>query len=229
MATSFDSTLSSLGIKRSAATTANSATSGLGKTSLGQGDFIALMTAQMKNQDPFEPVDNTQMVAQMAQFSSLSGISEMSSTLKSISEKLGATSTGDALAYVGKTVLTEGKTAYPRTSGGFAGAVELDGAATAVNLTISNANGETLKTVNLGAQAAGTVSYDWDGSTDSGEAAGDGPFTVTANARADNKGVTSRTLVWAPVTSVSMPTGADPVLTLPGIGQVKPSAVRSIA
>ncbi len=41
---------------------------------MGQSDFLALMIAQMKNQDPFAPVDNTQMVAQMAQFSSLAGI-----------------------------------------------------------------------------------------------------------------------------------------------------------
>ena len=112
MAASFDNTLSGLGITRYGAGSATSAaTSGSGKglEQMDQSDFIALMIAQMKNQDPFEPVDNSQMVAQMAQFSSLAGISEMSSTLKSIAEKLGGTSSNDALAYVGKTVLTEGR------------------------------------------------------------------------------------------------------------------------
>ena len=56
------------------------------------------MTAQLKNQDPFEPVDNTQMVAQMAQFSSLAGISEMNTTLKAIADKLGGTTTADAMS-----------------------------------------------------------------------------------------------------------------------------------
>lgn len=228
MATSFDSTLAGLGIKRSAqANQANVAATAT--EALTQGDFIALMTAQMKNQDPFEPVDNTQMVAQMAQFSSLAGISEMGSTLKAIAEKLGSTTTSDALAYVGKTVLTEGSVAYPRTNGGFAGAVELDGDASAVNLTIADANGQVLKTVNLGAHARGSVGFDWDGSTASGTPAGDGPFTITANARAGAATVSSRTLVWAPVTSVSMPTGGEPVLSLLGIGNVSPAAVRSIA
>ncbi|URW75540.1 flagellar hook assembly protein FlgD [Sphingomonas donggukensis] len=228
MATSFDSTLASLGISRTNPT-ATAAASSKGVGQMDQSDFIALMTAQMKNQDPFDPVDNTQMVAQMAQFSSLAGISEMSSTLKAISEKLGATSSSDALSFVGKTALSEGSVAYPRTSGGFAGAIELDGAATAVNVTISNANGEVLKSVNLGAHAAGTVNYDWDGTTDSGTPAGDGPFTVTANARDGGKTVGSRTLVWAPVTSVSLPAGSEPVLNLAGIGAVKASAVRSFA
>lgn len=61
--------------------------------SLGQADFIRLMTTQMKMQDPLEPVDNKEMIAQMAQFSSLSGISEINVTLKAISAQLAQVST----------------------------------------------------------------------------------------------------------------------------------------
>ena len=57
---------------------------------LGQADFIRLMTTQMKLQDPTDPVDNKEMIAQMAQFSSLSGIETMNQTLKSISVQLDA-------------------------------------------------------------------------------------------------------------------------------------------
>ena len=226
MATSFDTTLANLGIKRATTTVKSTSKDASEMTS---GDFIKLMTAQMKNQDPFEPMDNSQMVAQMAQFSSLSNQTEMSSTLKAIATKLGAGTTSDALAYVGKTVLTEGKTAYPREAGGFAGAVELDGAATAVSLTIANANGEVLRTVNLGAHPAGSVSFDWDGTDNSGAPVTGGPFTISANAKDGAKSVASRTLVWAPVTSVSMPAGKDPVLSVLGVGSIGPTAVRSIA
>ena len=59
-----------------------------GYSSLGQSDFLKLLTVQMQQQDPFNPVDNTQMLAQMAQFSSLAGISEMGGTLTSIADKL---------------------------------------------------------------------------------------------------------------------------------------------
>jgi len=55
---------------------------------LGQADFIKLMTTQMKLQDPLEPVDNKEMIAQMAQFSSLSGIENINNTLKAISTQL---------------------------------------------------------------------------------------------------------------------------------------------
>ena len=59
-----------------------------GTATLGQSDFLKLMTAQLSLQDPFDPVDNKEMVAQMAQFSSLSGISEMNATLKTIAARL---------------------------------------------------------------------------------------------------------------------------------------------
>ena len=59
-------------------------------SSLGQADFVRLLTVQMQQQDPFDPVDNKDMLAQMAQFSSLAGIDDVNSTLKQISAKLDA-------------------------------------------------------------------------------------------------------------------------------------------
>lgn len=59
-----------------------------GRATLDQSDFLKLMTSQMAMQDPFDPVDNKEMIAQMAQFSSLSGINEMAATLKTIAAKL---------------------------------------------------------------------------------------------------------------------------------------------
>ena len=61
-----------------------------GQATLGQSDFLKLMTTQLSLQDPFDPVDNKEMIAQMAQFSSLSGINEMSATLKTIAARLDA-------------------------------------------------------------------------------------------------------------------------------------------
>ncbi|WP_315443523.1 flagellar hook assembly protein FlgD [Sphingomonas alpina] len=223
---SFDTTLNNLGINRTTNSKANNAAAS--SPTLGQSDFLKLMTAQLKNQDPFSPVDNTQMVAQMAQFSSVAGISEMNTTLKAISDKLAGTSKSDALAFVGRTVLTEGNVAFGRTAGGIAGAVELDGDATNVNVSIQDANGQVLKTLQLGAQSKGTVNYDWDGKTEAGVDAGAGPFKVVVSAAKDNVAVTSRSLVWAPVAAVSMPSSGNPILTLPGIGQVPITAVRQI-
>jgi flagellar basal-body rod modification protein FlgD len=226
MASSFDSTLAGLGITRPTTGPSVGAAASASPT-LGQADFLKLMTAQLKNQDPFEPVDNTQMVAQMAQFSSLAGITEMSTTLKAISDKLGATTASDAMAYIGRTVLTEGGVAYGRTAGGIAGAVELGAAASAVTVTISGADGQILHSRSLGAQAAGTVNFDWDGKDLGGADAGAGPFTVAVAAQNAGKAIAATPLVWAPVESVSTAAG-QPVLTLPGIGQVPVTAVRRV-
>jgi flagellar basal-body rod modification protein FlgD len=221
----FDGTLANLGIKRtSTSTTAASSAS----TTLGQADFLKLMTAQMQNQDPFDPVDNTQMVAQMAQFSSLAGISEMSGTLKGIADKLGTTSVADASSYIGKTVLTAGDTAYGRTGGGIAGAVELSGAASDVKVTIEGPDGQVLNRLALGNQPAGTVAYDWDGKTAAGADAGPGPFRVTVTAQNKGASVASTGLVWAPVQSVSVPAKGSPTLNVAGIGTVATTAIRQI-
>jgi flagellar basal-body rod modification protein FlgD len=69
---------------------ATAAQKGGGLGSLGQDDFLKLMTEQLKHQDPFAPVDNQQMLAQMAEFSSLAGTTEMGETLKDIAKKLDA-------------------------------------------------------------------------------------------------------------------------------------------
>ncbi len=227
--TTFDSTLSQLGIARSGGTTGTSATTATkNKSTMDQSDFLKLMTTQLKNQDPFSPVDNTQMVAQMAQFSSVAGISEMNKTLSSIMTKLNGTTTSDALSYVGKTVLTEGGTAFPRTSGGIAGAVELGAAASDVTVTIADKNGAVLKTLTMANKPAGTSTFDWDGITDDGQTAGAGPYKVTLSALNNGVAVSAKPLVWAPVESVSLPSGGTPVLSVTGLGQVALSAVRSV-
>jgi len=222
--TDFATTLAGLGVR----TAAGAQTTTANKTgTLGQADFLKLMTAQMKNQDPFNPTDNTQMIAQMAQFSSVAGIAEMNTTMKAIAARLNGTSATDAAGFIGKTVLTPGTVAWPRTGGGLAGAVELDEAATAATVTIADATGNVVRTLDLGAQAAGTATYSWDGTDSAGARVEGGPFTVTVQAANAGTTVGSRGLVWAPVESVSL-TGSEPVLSVAGLGAVPLSAVRSV-
>ena len=124
--------------------------------------------------------------------------------------------------------LTAGNVAYGRSSGGIQGAVQLGADASDVTVAISDANGNLLKTMSLGAQSKGTVSFDWDGTTDAGIAAGSGPFTVNTYAADNGATVSSQALVWAPVAAVSMPSGGEAQLTLPGIGQVPVSDVVEV-
>lgn len=205
------------------------ATATTGKSTLGQKDFVRLMTAQLQYQDPFNPQDNTQMVAQMATFSQVAGISEMSSTLAGIANRLGTTTSSEAMSFVGRTVLTEGKTAYERTSGGIMGGVELANSATDVSVTITDKNGLTVKDIQLGKQEAGTVDFTWDGKDGEGNKVENGPYTVTVEAANGSTIVEARPLVWAPVETVSLSAGSEPVLNVTGLGKVDPAAVRKVA
>ena len=72
-----------------AATTGNQTGTKTGMAALGSNDFLRLMTVQLQQQDPFNPMDQTQMLAQMAQFSSLAANAESGETLKEIASKLG--------------------------------------------------------------------------------------------------------------------------------------------
>ena len=226
MATSFDTTLQNLGINRTNA--GAQVKTAAQADALTQADFIKLLTAQLKNQDPTDPIDATQQLTQLAQFSSVAGISEINSTLKAIQDKLGAGTTSDALSYVGRNVLTPGDTAYPRTEGGLTGAVELGSDATDVRIAIQGPNGELLQTLSLGAQPKGTATFDWDGLTAKGEPAGPGPFKISAVANKNGATVATTPLVWAPVTSVSLPASGPPILTVPGIGQIPTTQVRQV-
>lgn len=227
--TSFDDTLSKLGISRTGVAGTPKVQTAEEANSLGQDSFLKLLTEQLKNQDPFDPVKNENMVAQMAQFSSVAGISEMNKTLKGMSSALTASNTAQAISYVGKTVLIEGDTAYPNTDGSLNAVLPLESAADDVSVTISDSAGNLIRTLNYGSQNAGDLKIDWDGKTDSGGAAPAGPYIIKASVKRDGTSVASPVNVWAPVTSVSLGSNGDtPMLNLAGLGQKPLSAVREV-
>lgn len=90
---------SSVGLRSSGAETVNKDNS-----SLGQADFLTLLTTQLKNQDPLSPLDNAAFVAQLAQFSTVSGITEMNSSLTAMARLAGNDARSAAPQWVGRTV-----------------------------------------------------------------------------------------------------------------------------
>lgn len=225
----FDTAIAGLGIPRSGNANAPVVKTQPEAEKLDQGAFLSLLTAQLKNQDPFEPVKNEDLVAQLATFSSSTGIAEINTTLKSLVGRLDSQSGTQALAYVGKTVQVAGDTAYPQTGGGFDAAVDLDAPASDVQVTISDASGNVLRTLSLGQKKAGAAEFSWDGKTETGEDAGAGPFKVAATALTEGTGKAVPVLVWAPVTSVTVPPdGSGALLNIAGLGQKPITAVRQI-
>ncbi|SFS12801.1 flagellar hook assembly protein FlgD [Sphingomonas jatrophae] len=196
------------------------------KSSLGQEDFLKLMTTQLKTQDPFDPVDNSQMVAQMAQFSSVAGIAEMNQSLKSIVDTIGGSRIGDAAGWIGKGALVPSDTAGALGDGSYRGEVTLDKAATGVTLSLVDANGAVQHSENLGAQPSGTVQFQWDGKDAQGKAVA-GPLKVVVNATATEGKVTPAIATWTGVTGVQSPASGATKLVTP-IGTFDPADVQRL-
>ena len=129
--------------------------------SLGQEDFLKLMTTQLQNQDPFSPMENGDFIAQMAQFSTVTGITEMSESLKSLSGQLGEFRIATASSMLGNSVLVPGNKARPDANGEIHGVVDLPTSSTNVGLTITNNKGEIVHTIELGSQNKGLVGFSW--------------------------------------------------------------------
>ena len=133
------------------------------KDQLGQEDFLKLMTTQLQNQDPFAPMENGEFIAQMAQFSTVTGITSMDESLKNVAAKLGETRIATAANMLGHSVLVPGKIARADDDGSINGVIDLPSAATNVNVVFKSQNGEILDTINLGNQSSGLVGFAWHG------------------------------------------------------------------
>ena len=131
------------------------------KETLGQSDFLKLMTTQLQNQDPFAPMENAEFIAQMAQFSTVTGITEMGTELKGIAEQLGEFRIATAANLLGNSVMIPGNYARPDAQGEIHGMLDLPSASGVTNLTFSNTAGDVLHHMELGPQAAGLVGFAW--------------------------------------------------------------------
>ena len=133
------------------------------KDQLGQEDFLKLMTTQLQNQDPFAPMENGEFIAQMAQFSTVTGITSMDESLKNVAAKLGETRIATAANMLGHSVLVPGKIARADVDGSVNGVIDLPSASTNVNVVFKSQNGEIIDTINLGNQSSGLVGFAWHG------------------------------------------------------------------
>lgn len=198
------------------------------RSKLGQEDFLELMTTQLQNQDPFEPMENGDFLAQIAQFSTVSGIQDLQGSFESLSQSLVSNQALQAAGLVGRSVLAPTGIAALEQGGAVKGVVELPASSTDVNVTITDAGGQTIRTVELGGQAAGNAHFQWDGLTDNGSYANPGTYFISANADYDGSNTAVETLISSPVESVTLGNSGGLLLDLKGIGQLDFTEVRQI-
>jgi flagellar basal-body rod modification protein FlgD len=130
--------------------------------SLGQQDFLTLLTAQLKNQDPLKPLENTEFLGQMAQFSTVAGVDRLNETLGGYGAGLRDMRIAMASNMLGHSVLVPGPVARPDAEGAIRGAVDLPEAVDSLVVTYADARtGAILHAQTLGAQPAGLTGFEW--------------------------------------------------------------------
>jgi flagellar basal-body rod modification protein FlgD len=180
-----------------------------------QSTFLTLLVTQLQNQDPTNPMDSSQLTSQLAEINTVSGIAQLNQTLTSLQTQLTQNQQVSASTLLGKTVFAPGSNVQvssgtPSTSG-----VNLSGAATDLTLTIKDKNGNTVRTIDEGAQPAGLSVNAWDGKDSNGNVVPDGTYTISATAAsATSTAVTATTITLNTVTSVIQQPDGSVGLTL---------------
>lgn len=196
---------------------------------LGQEEFLELMLAQLRNQNPLKPMENGEFLGQMAQFGTVSGIQDLQASFNQLADALQSNQALQASALVGRSVLTPGGRGVLEQGGEVAGVVDLPASTTALTINVKDNTGQLVRRLEMGPQAAGTVQFKWDGMTDDGQAAPPGVYQVSADAVLDGTVTAVETRVAAKVESVSIGRGGQGVvLNVAGLGAVPLSEITQI-
>ena len=202
-----------------------------GSSALGKDAFLQLLVTQLKNQNPLDPQDNTAFVAQLAQFSSLEGITTLNDTVNSLSGGLQSSQALQASSLVGRSVIVQTNEAYvdPASGKPFNGTVVVKDADSKPVITITDADGEVVRTLEMGSQKAGNADFTWDGKDDDGVLLDKGSYTFTASSKNDTGTTALTTNLPATVNSVTLSkTGGEIMLNLAGLGSIGMSKVQTI-
>ncbi|MBY8959431.1 MULTISPECIES: flagellar hook assembly protein FlgD [unclassified Pseudomonas] len=209
------------------ASATNSATGG---KALGKDAFLQLLVTQLKNQNPLDPQDNSAFVAQLAQFSSLEGITTLNSTVSSLAGNYSSSQALQASSLVGRNVIVQTNTVQlDDPSKGMTGSVTVPSSIAGGTVSITDSSGTVVRTIDLGSRAAGSASFTWDGKDKDGNLVKTGTYTVKANASINGTATDMATYLPATVNSVTISqTGGELMLNLSGKGTVALSKVQTI-
>lgn len=214
----------------------NSALSNSGSTSasgsvggLTMNDFLTLMTAQLQNQDPLDPTDANEFLSQLSELSTVEGISQLNSTLTSLSGSMLSSQALSSAALVGQNILAAASSANYVAGSPLNGAVQLPTGATATTVTISDQSGNVVQQMALPVSSSGYAPFSWNGVTTSGVSAPTGTYNVSATAVVGGQSQSATTLLTGTVSSVTLSSSGSGVeLNTSQLGPVALSSVQQI-
>lgn len=198
------------------------------KNEMGQEDFLDLMVAQLRNQDPMKPMEDGEFLTQMAQFSTSTGIQELKDSFKSFSESMQSGQTMQAASLVGRSVLAPTGVGRLEEGGSLSGSIDLPESSSDVEVRIFNQSGELVRSMGLGQQAAGSVPFKWEGQDDQGQPVAAGDYLIEASADTGDGGKAVETLIATEVENVTLNRSGGLLLGLNGGKTLELSEVRQI-
>lgn len=197
-----------------------------GSTQETKDRFLSMLVAQMRNQDPLNPLDNAQVTSQMAQLSTVEGIENMNRTLQALADNLGTDQLAQAANLIGHNVLVPGNTVSLNDGAGVFG-INLENSTDVVRISIFDQAGQLVSTVNTGVLPAGEHLFDWDGLSDTGMAMPEGNYRFEATTGSGKDLVAVQTLSSGRVEGVAR--GDDGIeLNVRGLGKTAYADVRQI-
>ena len=194
---------------------------------LGKNEFLNLLVAQLNNQNPLEPQGNGEFIAQLAQFSQVEGIEKLNTSMGSLLSGYQSSQALQASSLVGSKVIIPTDKAVVDTSESFKASMVLPTSSSNVYVNVYNNAGTAVSRINMGEQAAGNVSFIWDGKDASGNLLPPGTYKFEAQATYEGETEALNTMLPANVDSVVLG-GSELMLNLAGLGSVPLSQVQVI-
>jgi flagellar basal-body rod modification protein FlgD len=171
---------------------------------LTQADFFALLTQELSNQDPTEPVDNNEMISQMTAFSTTDGVQQLNDSFTDFASSMTSSQALQASSLVGRSVLVEDNVFGMNEGEQVKGKIVTDTAASNVNIYVENIAGEIIQTVAVGNVSAGGSTFTWDGQTSNGEAAPAGAYRYRIAGLVDGQASELQAMTYRKVDSVTL-------------------------
>jgi flagellar basal-body rod modification protein FlgD len=175
---------------------------------LTQEDFFALLTQELANQDPTEPVDNNEMISQMTAFSTTDGVSQLNDSFTDFASTMTSSQALQASSLVGRSVLVEDNVFGMNEGEDVKGKIVTDEDASNVNIYVENIAGEIIQTVAVGSVEAGGSTFVWDGQTSDGDPAAAGAYRFRVAGLVDGQASELQAMTYRKVDSVTL-AGAD--------------------
>lgn len=198
-----------------------------GSNVLGKDDFLRLLVAQLTHQDPLDPKEDTEFVAQLAQFSSLEQLMGIGEGMTTLAMAQAGSNSADTVGFIGKEVLAVSNEVRLGEAGGAHLGWALEAPAATVRVEIKNLQGVTVRTVEMQGQEAGNHRFFWDGLDQDGRLLPRGPYTFEVTASGGDGGaLPADPLVLGRVTGVTFELGY-PQLVL-GASKVFLADVREV-